>query len=166
LGINNSKLIIFDTPSWERDEKVYSFTKVKRAIWKRMIEMRLFIKYPSYFIQNKKEALQRKLERNFNIKVENEDQISELKKIIKRLSFNNEIMMNSYLLTPIDQKIFLFKVEVPNFFVDDMAFYGWKNLVSIIEVINLPGHHNNIFKNEKTLGIFATKLQNVLDSDI
>ncbi|MCH6236476.1 hypothetical protein [Cognataquiflexum rubidum] len=124
------------------------------------------IKYPKYFIQNKKEAAQRKLERNFNIIVENEDQLSELKKIIKRLSYNNEIMMNSYLLTPIDQKIFLFIVEIPNFYVDDMAFCGWKKFVSIIEVINLPGHHNNIFKNKETLETFAKKLQTVLDSDL
>ena len=166
MGLRNSKLIIFDTPIWERDEKVTFFLKVKREVGKRLVESRLFSKYPSYFIQNKKEAAQKKLERNFNIKVENEEQQSELKKIIKRLTYNNELMMNNYLLAPIDQKLYLFKVRIPNFYVDDMVCYGWPKYVSKVEISYLPGHHNNIFKDKDVLKVFAKKLQEVLDDHL
>lgn len=165
-GLRDSKLIIFDTPIWERDEKVSFLLKVKRELGKRWVESRLFSKYPSYFIQNKKEAAQRKLERKFNIKVENEQQQSQLKKIIKKLTYNNELMMNDYLLTPVDHKLYLFKVRIPNFYVDDMELYGWPKYVAAVEISYLPGHHNNIFKDKDVLVVFAEKLQEVLDSPL
>jgi hypothetical protein len=106
------------------------------------------------------------LERNFNINIENEEQQSELKKIIKKLTYNNELMMNNYLLTPIDHKLYLFKVQIPNFYVDDMLRYGWPKYVSEVEIQYLPGHHNNIFKDKNVLAVFAEKLQDVLDRPI
>lgn len=163
MGLRNVKLIIFDTPIWERDEAVNWWKKLRREIGKRWVELRLFRKYPSYFIQNKKEAAQRKLERKFNIQLENEAQQSALKQTIKRLTYNNELMMNNYLLTPIDCKLYLFKVRIPNFYVDDMVNYGWPKYVSEVEILYLPGHHNNIFKDKDVLMVFAEKLQEVLD---
>jgi amino acid adenylation domain-containing protein len=162
-GIFDVKLILFDTAVWNKDDNKSLGEKVVQEILRRKAEWSLFIKFPTYFIQNKKEAFRKKLEKKFNIKLVDENSISERRQIIKRLTSNNEKLINQYTLPKISKDMYLFKVKWPDFYMQDMEFYGWKDFTENVKVIPLPGHHEIIFKDTEILKAMVFNLQSVLN---
>jgi phosphoribosylaminoimidazole-succinocarboxamide synthase len=49
--------------------------------------------------------------------------------------------------------------------VEDPEFYGWVPLVNHITVIDVPGHHENIFHKGEIVTEMAEKIQNVLNEN-
>ena len=89
-----------------------------------------------------------------------EAELSHLDLIIEK----HEIAFHSYVMSPYDGIVDLFKAQVRVYFVDDSKFLGWKKYaLKGVRVHNVPGDHEKMLlpPNDKA---FARALQNALDN--
>ena len=59
----------------------------------------------------------------------------------------------------------MFKVKNRSVYVEDTTYYGWSPLVDQVKVIDVSGHHDNIFHAPVILKEMAGKIQRVLDGN-
>ncbi|SMD41574.1 Phosphopantetheine attachment site [Aquiflexum balticum DSM 16537] len=166
MGKEVASLVIFDTNAYINMEKTSFNQKVLNGIRKVITELKFFPKYPNYYLNKKLTALNRRIEKQLirmGFKFENKRVLNERMKIIKKLTHNNHQMLLKYHLVPIKVDMTLFRVEDRDFFLEDEKFYGWKKFVENLQIIQIPGHHDMIFKEKHILNIVSKKLQNVLD---
>lgn len=163
MGKDLAHLIIFDTTILE-DEPITFMEKLKHEFGKRKAEAGFFRKYPADFMENKAKVLTNKIEKYFGkSKQKAKDGIPESRKeIIKRLTANNNRMLNLYSLSPAPITLYLFKSEVKKYYIADKENYGWDQYVDRVHTVDLPGHHDNMFKDPAVLGVLAEKIKNVL----
>ncbi|MBO0932635.1 non-ribosomal peptide synthetase [Fibrella aquatilis] len=80
-----------------------------------------------------------------------------------RIEAINDLALEAFQLLPADLEVHLFRATVQTFFMEDYAFYGWRDFARKgVHVHDVPGEHSYIFAppNDK---VFADKLQAVLD---
>lgn len=163
-GILNFKLILFDTAVWKRKDELTLKGKIVQEIGKRVAELRLFYQYPTYFMKNKKEAAQRIMEKKFSLKLQDKEQLSDRRLLIKDLTKNNEKILNKYAIEEISHELYLFKVELPDFYTKGMDNYGWAEFVEKVIVFPISGHHNIIFKDKRVMEELVEKIQIILNN--
>jgi thioesterase domain-containing protein len=80
-----------------------------------------------------------------------------------RIDKCNQDALRRYRLVPENITVDLFKAETRTFYVADEEFLGWKPFaLKGVNVHNIPGEHNTIFKAPND-GTFAAELQKCLD---
>ncbi len=80
-----------------------------------------------------------------------------------RIEAINDLALEEFQLLPADLEVHLFRATVQTFYMEDYAFYGWRDFARKgVHVHDVPGEHSYIFAppNDK---VFAEKLQAVLD---
>lgn len=80
-----------------------------------------------------------------------------------RIEAINDVALEEFQLLPADLEVHLFRATVQTFYMEDYAFYGWRDFARKgVHVHDVPGEHSYIFAppNDKE---FARQLQAVLD---
>jgi amino acid adenylation domain-containing protein len=165
MGKEVSKLILFDTSAFEDPDKLSLLKKIKLQLGKRLVNIAFAFKEPQGFYEQKSRSFNRKRDYvliKLKLKAEPETQ-KDHESIIKVVAKNNVKILKKYKLIPYEGDLHLFKVKNRSFYVEDTQYYGWAPLVRQVHVVNVSGHHDNIFKKPEILKEMAEKIQIVLD---
>lgn len=168
MGREVSKLILFDTSAYEDEAKLSWLKKLKLQLGKRIVNLGFAFQEPEGFYEQKRRSFERKKDQvliKLNLKARPETQ-KDQGSIIKVLASNNVRILKNYKLANYAGDLYLFKAKHRPFYVEDTKYYGWGPLVERIHIVNVSGHHDNIFKKPEILKEMASKIQMVLDEPI
>jgi amino acid adenylation domain-containing protein len=168
MGKKVDSLILFDTAAYEEKDNLSSYKKVKLELGKRITDLIFLFKEPKGFFDLKKRSFTRKKDKTLVLlKIKpSPDSLDDHNSNIKRAAKNNVRILNKYDLSPYHGDIYLFKAKNRSFYVEDPSNYGWLPFVNQVRVINVSGHHDNIFIDPKILEEMAEKIQKVLDKKL
>jgi thioesterase domain-containing protein len=71
--------------------------------------------------------------------------------------------LEKYNLTPYNGPLYLFRAKTRETYHEEPKFYGWTSFVEKVNVIDIGGHHDIIFKRTEVCKEIAEKIQKVLD---
>uniref|UniRef100_UPI0035938371 alpha/beta fold hydrolase n=1 Tax=Aquiflexum sp. TaxID=1872584 RepID=UPI0035938371 len=165
MGREVSKLILFDTSAYEDPAKMTLLKKIKLQLGKRLVNLGFAFKEPQGFYEQKSRSFKRKRDHvliKLKLQAKPETQ-KDPESIIKVVAKNNVKILEEYKLSRYEGDLHLFKVKNRSDYIEDTEYYGWSPLVKKVIVVNVSGHHDNIFKKPEILKEMAEKIQIVLD---
>ncbi|SMD41575.1 amino acid adenylation domain-containing protein [Aquiflexum balticum DSM 16537] len=165
MGKKVGKLILFDTAAYYYRKKHSKFEKIKLVLNIIIAQLNFFLDEPESYLGRKKRAVERKINSLFTkIKLNPNPQIAnEATNSLTKVTKNNTTILNKYNLTPYNGPVYLFRAKTREKYVEDPKLYGWTSYVEKVNVINIGGHHDIIFKRPEIVKDIAKKIQKVLD---
>ena len=167
MGKIVGKLVLFDTKAWEYKEKVKITEKAKLRLLKTWLDISFAFHEPKGFLEKKSRSFKRKRDK-FLVLLKlkpNPKFLNDSTSVLKRVAKNNADILNKYRLVPYNGPLYLFHAKTTSFYVKEPKFYGWTPFVEKVIVINVSGHHDNIFHDTEILKEMAKKIQQVLDEN-
>ncbi|MCS4436070.1 non-ribosomal peptide synthetase [Aquiflexum gelatinilyticum] len=165
MGKQVGKLILFDTSAYESDEKLSTFDKIKLRSKIILNEINFVLNEPQGYFEKKLRSFQRKRDKLLvKMKLKPDPKfLVDSTSVLKRVAKNNADILNKYKIGPYNGPLHLFRAKTQGFYVKEPRYYGWVPFVEKVNVVNVSGHHDNIFHKPAILKEMAEKIQKVLD---
>jgi thioesterase domain-containing protein len=165
MGKKVDKLILFDTAAYYYLKKNSLIAKIKLVLNIIIAQLNFFLNEPESYLGRKKRAVERKINSLFTkMKLNPNPQFAnEATNSLAKVTKNNTTILNKYNLTPYNGPVYLFRAKTREKYVEDPKLYGWTSYVEKVNVINIGGHHDIIFKRPEIVKDIAKKIQKVLD---
>ncbi|MCH6234724.1 non-ribosomal peptide synthetase [Cognataquiflexum rubidum] len=165
MGKKVDKLILFDTAATEYKEKLSQVEKIKLRINNFITQVNFAVNEPQAYFEKKTRSLERKIDSIFgkiNLKPKLQ-LVNESTSSLDTITKNNFKILDKYRLVPYNGQVYLFRAKTRLFYVEEPKFYGWVPFVQKVNVVNIGGHHDNIFQKPEILKDMAEKTQKILD---
>jgi amino acid adenylation domain-containing protein len=170
IGREIKPLIMFDTYAIRSDHRdplwVRFPLRITTEIGKRIFELKMLINNPALFKRLKKKSLQHKIAKVKKvIKLKESEPETEIFEIINKIKRVNIEAGKNYILSPYDGEIYLFKAKTRTSYERDFKYFGWKNYVNKVHIVEMEGEHTTMFEppHEKA---FVKQLQKILTHDL
>jgi amino acid adenylation domain-containing protein len=165
MGKKVEKLILFDTAVLHYREKLSRVEKIQLPFNNFLTQVNFALNEPRSYIGKKTRSIERKMN-SLLLKMKRKPNPKSVKgstNSLEAITNNNFRILNKYSLVPYNGTIHLFKAKTRLFYVAEPNYYGWIPFVEKVHIINIGGHHENIFQDPKILKDMAEKIQKILD---
>jgi thioesterase domain-containing protein len=164
MGKKVGKLILFDTSSFDSDQKLSAFDIIKLRSKIILNEINFFLHEPKGYLEKKSRSFKRKRDKIFvKMKLKPDPKyLGDSKSVLNRVAKNNADILTKFRLVPYNGPMYLFRAKTQGFYVEEPKYYGWVPFVEKVNVVHVSGHHDNIFHKPEILKEMAEKIQKVL----